>query len=132
MALLTVTESQLTKQYTTQQLALPLATIFWAFIELIYIFSNLLKHLNDWSISCPCHDPEVCKSFDMVSDALSCLLRGCRVPEIALGALEIFLEEASNLNHAQLLSLINDASEPTRARVVNNFEAGKRLLPVLS
>ena len=99
---------------------------FWGYIAIIFYFSQLLDHVNNWCISCWCHPFALCEHFNILSERELCSNRGRRVAEIACGGLEKFVGETSEMTESNLeLELANmDAKSAVQSR--SEFNVGKR------
>ena len=99
--------------------------IFWGFIELIFLFSAILQHLNSWFIACACHPWCVCAEYDLMDEAKQCVMRGKRVPEICCGAVERFLLEIVDTGVATLVQRMIGYEEACRGLILANFGSGQ-------
>eukprot|EP00959_Pyramimonas_sp_CCMP1952_P188110 3933551-Pyramimonas_sp.AAC.1 len=92
--------------------------MFWGFIELLYVFSDLLSHVNNWAMSCSCHPAARCEEADIVAERTLCNMRGRRVAEITCGGFEKFIDQASELSLGSLVAELAGQPDTVAATIV--------------
>ena len=111
--------------------------VFWGYLKMLSTIGVLVEHLFHWVESCPCHSKLQLGEFrswkasraafgrlsDIHAKIKSCPLRGCRAPELAVGAMQAFLLEISRVSTSHILATTApDLSRDARAMILREFD----------
>ena len=110
---------------------------FWAYCCMIVHASEVLQNIALWSESCPCHDDLVVRAHDSASRQRAfkekigrptCPMSTRRAPELACGALSVFMDTLFARNDADLLlqDVVRQAPNRVRTIVNSDFEKFRR------
>ncbi len=109
---------------------------YWAYSKMLMLVATVLLWITCWAQSCPCHlSEELYKLMDLSRDGLkkmfaqiwkhTCPLKGCRVPELAAGAVIEFTDKLYEIATGKLLVICMGLSSSSRNKVFHDFNRSK-------
>jgi hypothetical protein len=109
---------------------------FWGWLSMAEVLILMLSHIEAWFMSCPCHHKSPNKTWSGRSMDFkkrldiaftSCPLGGRRLPQLAAGDFELFIQALTNMATIELtLGWTADLTAEERTMVTEDFEAGRK------
>ena len=89
---------------------------FWACTHMVFYVSKGLSDLEAWATTCPCHP-------DLDVEQTSCVMKGCRAPELAAGRLQEEYARLTSMHYSDLLVHVQGLAEADKAAILQDYQA---------